>query len=134
MELSHGQLRYRRFFFDIVGKTYDIVNDIVYDIVYNIVYTYLTYHNIDSGLAFPIPGNSDSDLDADRQMDDAELRDYQGQLLHNFGPSQASKGPISQFMADMPSTIQSFQDDVLKTIDGLPMPSASPAPPGLSLR
>jgi len=49
----------------------------------------------DAGPALSIPGNSDSDLDADRQMDEDELRDYQDQLLHEFGHSQAAKGPSS---------------------------------------
>jgi len=34
----------------------------------------------------------------------------------------------------MPSTMHSFQDDMLKAIDGLPMPSAGPVPPGLSIQ
>ena len=122
MERPKIGIRYRRFFYDSVKKNYDIVHDIVYDIAYNIVYTYLTCHISDAGPSLPIAGNSDSDLDADRQMDDDELRDYQNQLLHYFGPSQAARGPISQFLADMPSTMHSFQDDMLKAIDSLPMP------------
>ena len=66
-------------------------------------------------------------------MDDDELRDYQDQFLHDFGRLQAARGPISQFRADMPSTMHSFQDDMPKAIDGLPMSSAGPVPPGLSL-
>ena len=95
LERPNIGIRYRRFFFDIVGKNYDIVHDIVHDIVYNIVYTYQTYHISDAGPSLPIAGNSDSDHDADRQMDDDDLRDYQDQLLHDLGPSQAAKGPIS---------------------------------------
>jgi hypothetical protein len=41
-------------------------------------------------------------------------------------------GPVSEFLADMPSTRHSFQDGLLKAIDGLPMPSAGPFPPSLS--
>ena len=44
------------------------------------------------------------------------------------------EGQIPQFLADMPSTMHSFQDGLLKAIDGLPMPSAGPFPPGLSLQ
>jgi hypothetical protein len=91
-------IRYRRFFDDIEEKNYDIVPDIVYDIVYHIVCTYLTCHISDSdalaGPSLPIPGNSDSDLDADWQMDARNLRDYQDQLV-------ITKTNISQFLADM---------------------------------
>ena len=115
LERPNIGIRYRSFFFDVEGKIYDIAYDVVYDIVYNIVYTYLTCRISDAGPSLPIPGNSDSDL-------------------HDFGPSQAAKGPISQFLADMPSTMHAFQDDFLKAIDGPPIPSAGPVTQGLSLR
>ncbi len=39
-------------------------------------------------------------------MDDDYLRDYEDQLLEDFSLSQA-KGPISDFLADMPGTMDS---------------------------
>ncbi len=103
-------IRYRRFSYDIEGKNYDIVHDIVYDIVYDIVFSYLTCHISDAGPSLQIPGNSGSDLDADRQMDADDLRIYQDQLV-------ITKTNISRFLADMPSTMHSFQDDMLRAID-----------------
>ena len=39
-------------------------------------------------------------------MDDDDLRDYEDQLLEEFSPSHA-KGPISEFLANKPGTMDS---------------------------
>jgi hypothetical protein len=102
LERPNIGIRYRRFSFDIKGINYDSVPDILPDIVY----INLTCHLEHAGPSLQRHGISDSNDDEDRQMDGDGLRDYEDQLLEGFSQSQA-KGPISEFLADMPGTMDS---------------------------
>ncbi len=101
-ERPNIRIRYRRFSFDIEGKTYDIVPDLIYDIGY----INLTSHHEHTGPLLQRHGISDNNYNEDRQMDDGYLSDYKDQLLEDFSLSQA-KGPISKFLVGMPGTMDS---------------------------
>ena len=52
-------------------------------------------------------------------MDADDLRDYEDQFLDDFSPA---KGPIAEFLAYLPGSMDTFQDGLLKAIEGLTMP------------
>ena len=112
----------------------------VYDIVYfsPISYTLSRYRAryclfrrlADAGPSVNRPETSKDEENPDLQMDADDLRDYEDQFLDDFSPA---KGPIAQFLAYLPGSMDAFQDGLLKAMDCLPMPQPGPVPPGVPL-
>ncbi len=76
------------------------------------------------GPPLPRPVTSNNDDEADGQIDDyVDFRDFEHQDLPDYAtllPTGCAE-PIAKFLADMPDSIEIFQDGLMKEVQGLPM-------------
>ena len=64
-----------------------------------------------------------------RDFEDQDLPD-----LSNHPTTTGHVGPMAKFLNDMPDWMNGISDDVMKALEGLPVPAPGPVPPGISLQ
>jgi hypothetical protein len=77
--------------------------------------------------------DADDDLNGDREMDADEMRDYEDQVPHIPQTSTANLGPFARFLQTMPDHNDMTQEEFDRAFRSLPLPTAGPSPPGLSI-
>ena len=90
-----------------------------------------------TGPSVPSTANMVEDEDNDREMDSDDMRDFADQDLPDPSsppPSTDHAGPIAQFLHALPDWMNCISDNVMKALEGLPVPAPGPAPPGISLQ
>ena len=71
---------------------------------------------------------------SDGDMDSDDLHNYLDQDPHVPATSAVNLGPYARFLADLPLWTDMSEDAYTKAFDALPLPTAGPAPPSLSIR
>jgi hypothetical protein len=62
-----------------------------------------------------------------------EMRDYEDQVPHIPQTSIANLGPYARFLQTMPDYNDITQEEFDKAFLSLPLPTAGPSPPGISI-